>query len=69
MNIDNFNNVGKMALLGDVWYQVMDCRTANGKTEYKLYTRENWIPHEWVKQFKERKQNKIEDLIKGEVIL
>jgi hypothetical protein len=54
VNLDDYNNIGKLALLGDVWYQVKDCRFINGKTEYRLYTREDWVSYEWIKQFKDR---------------
>ncbi|MFC8686027.1 hypothetical protein [Brevibacillus porteri] len=41
-----------MALLGDVWYQVMEVRDGTG-VEYKLYSKDYWVPRSWIKEFKE----------------
>ncbi|MCZ8493601.1 hypothetical protein [Priestia megaterium] len=46
-------NIGKMAYLGDVWYQIMDARIAEGKLEYSLYTKSYWVPADWIKDIKE----------------
>jgi len=46
--------IGKSALIGDVWYQIMDIRIIDNKIEYSLYSRCGWIPEEWVKEIKDR---------------
>lgn len=51
-------NIGKMARLGDVWYQIMDSREVNGQTQYKLYTRDEWVPANWIKEIKGREKPK-----------
>lgn len=43
-------NIGKLALLGDVWYQIMDYRDG----EYLLHTRQSWTPEEWIKEIKDK---------------
>lgn len=47
-------NIGKMALVGDVWYQIMKVRENEGKTEYFLYSKDYWVPEEWIKDIKEK---------------
>ena len=37
-------NIGQMAYVGDVWYQIMDKRQSeNGESEYLLYTKDYWF--------------------------
>ena len=51
--------IGQLALFGDVWYQIMDKRYGinqiNGYNgyEYKLYSRDSWIPQNWIKNIKD----------------
>jgi len=45
---EKHKNIGKLARLGDVWYQIMDVRTVKGKTEYLLYSKPNWVEGKWV---------------------
>lgn len=46
--------IGMMALVGDVWYQVMAKRTGEKETEYRLYSKNYWIPESWIKDVKGR---------------
>ena len=48
----NKNEIGKLALVGDVWYEILDIREYQGVLYYKLYTKEQWIPKAWIKQIK-----------------
>lgn len=48
------SNIGMLARVGDVWYQVMDSRCENGKFEYKLYSRDAWISINHIKKFKSK---------------
>ena len=49
----NKNEIGKLALVGDVWYEILDIREyQDGDCYYKLYTKEQWIPKAWIKQIK-----------------
>ena len=53
-------NIGEMALLGDVWYQIMDKRYGVNElsktegNEYLLYNKDYWIPESWIKDTKQR---------------
>lgn len=46
------DRIGKKALVGDVWYQVMDIRSTDYGIEYKLYSRQEWIESCNIKEFK-----------------
>ncbi len=47
------NEIGKLALVGDVWYEILDIREyQDDDCYYKLYTKEQWIPKAWIKQIK-----------------
>jgi len=48
----NKNEIGKLALVGDVWYEILDIREYQDDCYYKLYTKEQWIPKVWIKQIK-----------------
>jgi len=49
----NKNDIGKLALVGDVWYEILDIREyRNGDCFYKLYTKGQWIPKAWIRQIK-----------------
>jgi len=48
----NKNEIGKLALVGDVWYEILDIREYHGNCYYKLYTKKQWIPKAWIKQIK-----------------
>lgn len=49
----NKNEIGKLALVGDVWYEILDIREyQDGDCYYKLYTKEQWIPIAMIKQIK-----------------
>ena len=41
-----------LALLGDVWYQIMDTRNGDEGIEYLLFTRNYWIPENWIKEIR-----------------
>lgn len=43
------SEIGKMAYLGDVWYQIMDIREGENGIEYALFSRTEWVPKSWIK--------------------
>lgn len=53
-------NIGQMAYVGDVWYQIMDKRTGVNKltgyegNEYWIYTKDYWVPETWIKDVKNK---------------
>ena len=53
--------IGQMALVGDVWYQIMDKRhgvnelSGYEENEYLLYSKSSWIPQAWIKDVKDKK--------------
>jgi len=46
-------HIGKMAQVGDVWYEIIDVRENNGQLEYRLATKDYWVPNSWVKEIKD----------------
>lgn len=52
--------IGQMALVGDVWYQIMDKRHGVNElsgyegNEYFLYSKSSWIPQTWIKDVKDK---------------
>jgi len=57
-------NIGQMAYMGDVWYQVMDKRHGKNELsgavgmEYKLYSKDYWVPSSWIKDVKNKGERK-----------
>lgn len=45
-------NVGKIAYIGDDFYQIVDVRKVKGKTEYFLYKKEEWVPERLIEEMK-----------------
>lgn len=51
-------HIGQLALVGDVWYQIMAKRSGDKETEYFLYSKDYWVSESWIKDIKSN-----EDLI------
>ena len=48
-------NIGQIAYVGDVWYQIMDKRQGeNGESEYLLYTKDYWVPEHCIKDVRNK---------------
>jgi hypothetical protein len=54
----NYNEIGMMAKVGDVWYTIMDIRLNKMDTdtvkEYLLYSQHYWIPQYMIKEIKNK---------------
>lgn len=44
--------IGQLALVGDVWYQIMAKQFGEKEMEYRLYSLSQWIPESWIKDVK-----------------
>ena len=55
---EHLNGVpGQLALLGDVWYQILQRRINElNEVEYELYTRSGWIPANQVKAIRDNEK-------------
>jgi hypothetical protein len=47
-------NVGNFALLDNAWHQILDIRENDGKIEYSLFSRDEWVPSVRLKEIKEK---------------
>ena len=48
---------GQLALLGDVWYQILQRRINElNEVEYELYTRSGWIPANQIKAIRDNEK-------------
>ena len=56
--VDRLNGQpGQLALLGDVWYQILQRRINElNEVEYELYTRSGWIPANQVKAIRDNEK-------------
>lgn len=51
------SDIGKMARLHDVWFEILDIRTLdNGEVDYRLYSLEHWIPKRWIKEIRAKSE-------------
>lgn len=48
--------IGKMALIGDVWCQIMDVHIKEEEKIYKLYSKDYLVPESWIKDIKEKEE-------------
>lgn len=48
------SDINKLALVGDVWYQIMEVNDTDEEVLYRLYTKDYLIPKSWIKAIKER---------------
>ncbi|MFP3726520.1 hypothetical protein U8V72_15180 [Priestia filamentosa] len=46
-------HIGKMAKVANVWYRIIEVRESNGQLEYRLESKDYWVPNSWVTEIKD----------------